>query len=481
MKGCVRINVKCPECGGAVSFSEEALAFKCPHCSSAFLVSGASEVMCYYVASPVVRPERVELVSIRAVKNRSGRLCRILKKSVLWAPFRRIKGRICWYVVSCRGDALSPAKQDRQEEKISSLFVFAHRRCSDGLNFEEIDVILPAFSHPHLGVNGADLITQAVTLCPMSIQNDLPGERLPVEISFNRAMSELGRAVNRKAAALAGGPAYLYSKVTGFRHSVVYRPFSVVYCSYRGGSARVFVDMLSGRATRIDFYKGESAACLGTSGGADILQGNHDGLETRSLLCPGCGWDLHFRADASVFVCEMCKTGWTYRDGGLERVSYMTGDPEAARDLDKMIYMPFWLVIGRVPAAFEGITGSEERRDIGIYVPAFKCRCSKTLGSIMLAYTQKKPHFSSMAMASMPEGDVMPASLPVGDAALIADVMTYRGCSGWKLSPHKRRRLFRFKKAVLIWLPFKQTPSSVVDPISGIWIRKSFLNRTRVV
>lgn len=202
-----------------------------------------------------------------------------------------------------------------------------------------------------------------------------------------------------------------------------------------------------------------------------------------ATLCPHCGWDLSGERDALALTCDNCERVWWERKGRLEELK--TAHVPATDPAP--VYLPFWRIRAdvshvRLESYADLIKTANlpkvaqpgwDQMPFYFWNPAFKVRPQSYL-TIASNVTLNQPH--EKIEPGKPRAEAQPVNLPLKEA-----VESLKLCLGQFMRPMERRlelipRIdIRPRKALLVYLPFQDTPFELVQPKINLAVSKSAL------
>jgi hypothetical protein len=207
-------------------------------------------------------------------------------------------------------------------------------------------------------------------------------------------------------------------------------------------------------------------------------------LQFIPTLCPNCGQDLAAPRDAQVLACEACRSLWQPAGSAFTAVpcAYVPAD------FANPLYLPFWRIkadvnglplnsyadlvrLGNLPKALQD---AWERLPFRFWSPAFKVRPRVFLRLIQVLSTAMPPGHLERRL---PENTCLTANLPVSEAV----ETLHTGLAGLirplermaEILPHID---IKARKALLVYLPFKDRPHELVSDTLNLAVNKNQLS-----
>ena len=200
-------------------------------------------------------------------------------------------------------------------------------------------------------------------------------------------------------------------------------------------------------------------------------------------LCPQCGWNLNAERDSIVLTCSNCETAWEASEGKFVPVSFRVAPGRE----DDNAYLPFW----KISATAKGVeinsfadfirltnqprvAGREwENEDMSFWSPAFKIRPKVFLRlSSQLTISQKRFRTEETVTGK----NLFPVTLPRSEAAqAMKIILASSAVNKRNVLPHLPRLRFDIKGSTLVYLPFKEKGSEMIQQHMGISINKNTL------
>ncbi|MEW5733654.1 MAG: hypothetical protein AB1921_02305 [Thermodesulfobacteriota bacterium] len=202
-----------------------------------------------------------------------------------------------------------------------------------------------------------------------------------------------------------------------------------------------------------------------------------------SAICPFCGWDLKGDKSGVVFVCKGCNSGWSPRGEEFRKILVKT---IFSRD-EKAIYLPFWRIevetkgiklksyadMIRVANLPKAIRQEWETEPFSFWIPAFKVHPHLFLRT---AKQVTLTPFSGEVEEKAPGLKAYPANLPLSEAAQsLKIVLATFGKPLRTIFQGLSRVHFKPEKATLVYAPFSEKASDLVQEELGIAISKQAL------
>ncbi len=202
-----------------------------------------------------------------------------------------------------------------------------------------------------------------------------------------------------------------------------------------------------------------------------------------ATLCPQCGWDLIGERNSLVLNCTNCHTAWRARKTRLEelKVAHLPQDGEDVR------YIPFWRIKADVShirletyadlvrtANLPKVPKPEwEQIPFAFWSPAFKVRPQSLLtfaGKVTVQQPLEPP------TSGQPRGHLQAVTMPLVEA-----VQTLKLLVAGFMRPRERMAEvlpdleITAKKALLVYLPFREGPHEYVHSGLNLAIGKGIL------
>ena len=200
-------------------------------------------------------------------------------------------------------------------------------------------------------------------------------------------------------------------------------------------------------------------------------------------LCPNCGWNLEGQHDSVVLSCHNCKKAWSVSNGNFVKVScFFT--PSSETDA---VYLPFW----KITASSEGlridsfadflrltnqpkvIRDEWNNADMCFWSPAFKIR-PKVFLALSRQFTVSQ--YPGTVKEGLPGKMVYPVTLPLTESIQsIKTILAYSAVKKKDIIPNLPSTTLSVKESSLVYLPFIETGSEMVQEDTGSSINKNTL------
>jgi DNA-directed RNA polymerase subunit RPC12/RpoP len=323
-----------------------------------------------------------------------------------------------------------------------------------------IDTSHQAVFSPRLPVS-LGLRSQALTL--EFVTPEKRGYFITPQITFKEVMAVFNGRFHRD---LAAPP--LHQAHIGETVSIIYAPF------YQdGGLVDAVLNQPLGAAGRSVFRQ------EAFPGGPPVAP-----FQFIPSLCPNCGWDLNGTRDAQVLNCHHCQSVWQAGPEGFRSL------PCAHRPATsgESIFLPFWRIkadvagldlvsyadLVRLANLPKVIRESWEATPFHFWAPAFKVRPRVFLR--LLQIFALSPPLEGL-QAGIPAHPCLAANLPLGEAV---ETLPVSLAALIKPKVRKAELLSRTdikpRKALLVYLPFEDTPHELVNAALNMAINKNQLS-----
>ncbi|MDY6973848.1 MAG: hypothetical protein SV775_16230 [Thermodesulfobacteriota bacterium] len=200
-------------------------------------------------------------------------------------------------------------------------------------------------------------------------------------------------------------------------------------------------------------------------------------------LCPQCGWNLHAERDSIVLTCSNCEKAWEASEGRFVPVSFEV----AAGGEEHSEYLPFW----KISATARGIeinsfsdfvrltnqprvAGKGWENEVMIFwSPAFKIRPKVFLRlSSQLTISQ----YRFQTEETLRGKNLYPVTLPLSEATqAMKTILAGSAVNKKGVLPHLPHLRFDIKDSALVYLPFKEIGSEMIQQHVSISINKHTL------
>ena len=204
-----------------------------------------------------------------------------------------------------------------------------------------------------------------------------------------------------------------------------------------------------------------------------------------ATLCPQCGWDLTGSKDALALDCSNCSTVWHARNSRLEQV-IAAHAPTSSKET---VYLPFWRIkahVGSIQLATYAdlvkvanlprvVQPGWSEIPFSFWSPAFKMPPQRFLG-VAVKMTLSMP--LDQLIKGTPKGRLQAINLPLNEAVetlklILADFFRPRSRMVEQLPSID----ITPKSAVLVYLPFEDTPHELVHSGLKLAVSKNLLER----
>jgi hypothetical protein len=206
-----------------------------------------------------------------------------------------------------------------------------------------------------------------------------------------------------------------------------------------------------------------------------------------ATLCPQCGWDLSGAKDALALTCTNCRSVWHLKHGKLEvlTTAYLS-EPE-----ENPSYLPFW----RIQADITGIALNSyadfirvanlpkvaqkgwDERPFYFWSPAFKARPQSYLTFAAHATTFQVP---DKLTPGLPAGTLHSVSMPLQEAIeSLTLILAYFAKPRQRMEAILPQLRIAPRRAMLVYLPFKDGPHELVQPSMNLAISKNLLSHAK--
>lgn len=206
-----------------------------------------------------------------------------------------------------------------------------------------------------------------------------------------------------------------------------------------------------------------------------------------SAMCPHCGWDIRGERDSCVFLCNNCNSAWRPKGEKFKRVTVKTigGHKKGQK------FLAFWKIkaeisgldlasradFTRVANLPKAVTEEMENEEFFFWIPAFKVHPHLFLR--LSRHVTSSP-FREKIEDSLPEGDIHPVNLPLGEAA-----QSLKICVATFAKP-RRTMMVKLpniqvtpKKGELVFVPFAREGSELVNKEINFSVSKQALHYGR--
>jgi predicted RNA-binding Zn-ribbon protein involved in translation (DUF1610 family) len=206
-----------------------------------------------------------------------------------------------------------------------------------------------------------------------------------------------------------------------------------------------------------------------------------------ATLCPQCGWDLGGSKDALALHCGNCSTVWHARNGRLEQLS-AAHVPDGGKDA---VYLPFWRIkahISNIELATYAdlikaanlprvVQSGWDQIPFAFRCPAFKMPPMRFL-NVSTKMTLSMPE--EQITKGPPKGRHQAVNLPLQEAVeslklILADFLKPKAL----MVEHLPSIEITPRSALLIYLPFEETPHELVHHSLKLGISKNMLAQAR--
>lgn len=207
-----------------------------------------------------------------------------------------------------------------------------------------------------------------------------------------------------------------------------------------------------------------------------------------ATLCPQCGWDLNGSKDALALHCSNCSTVWSARNGRLEQL-VVAHAPDGGKDA---VYLPFWRIkahVGKIELATYAdlirvanlprvVQPGWDEIPFSFWCPAFKMPPMRFLG-VSTKMTLSMP-MEQMTKGPPPKGRHHAVNLPLQEAVeslklILADFIKPKAF----MIEHLPSIDIKPRSALLIYLPFENTPHELVHNTLKLAVSKNMLKNAK--
>ncbi|MDT8396051.1 MAG: hypothetical protein RRA32_06360 [bacterium] len=423
----------CPQCGGEVTFDQQATGTRCRYCGAGLMIMGARSAWLSFLIKPKISvQETAHHVTRIAMKN--GWKPPLLRSVMpFYCPFYRTTGHAIRWLQGHRtvleGD---PGVVEKLQTRDLDLMRPAHEDLSPGL-------FSPGYRVQSLHLYLATRENAGkIPFAP--IQREREKHSRKMEADFFDGMQDPGFKITREKR---------------FRlweqSSILFFPLSLVEIREGRQIRLMLIDAVGGSLIRQIRHE-EMETLLDN---LDLKESRSPGetrLKLAPLICPECGGDLDDDPGAHLRFCRSCARGWEAAGGRLrERECMWAGNNRPARDA-ATTFLPFW---------------KRQGEDRHLYVPAFSVRSPRLLYNLTARYyhadfpAEPIPYESRLGLRTLP------VALPPEGADEMADVVAGTGPRG----------LFNRKgtSQSLVLVPFHRRGPDLVEPFKGLAVPISTL------
>jgi DNA-directed RNA polymerase subunit RPC12/RpoP len=405
----VNIFIHCPQCGGNLSFLEEAHVIRCQFCGSSLLIGGREGVLRYVLSPQMTDPKKARLQASEYMLSLGKHSPRAGDPFLFYAPFWRMQGivyRWLFYLKPMKVEIAAgvPPPMERMKVLLTRL----------------MDQTIPGYEGLEIGLPTLGIRPQALLLEPFSPEHlEQRGSFLPLEVSLEKAQAEAERFANLFFQAGDLIPEVVLQRVVGVDFSVIYFPLWYVECHHESGREVVLLDAVG-------------QVPVQTIPDGSLILGRLKGEESRKSFqfselrflpfrCPNCGWEFPFRPLSLLHFCPTCRHLFREKKGEWTEMKYRVIPAAEKGSAGKFLWVPFWRCKTVLESSAERLetmaslyqlappprvvnNEREARRPIYFYIPAVKFRNPQIIHNLgsRLTFVQPEVELGSFEEGSHP-------------------------------------------------------------------------------
>jgi DNA-directed RNA polymerase subunit RPC12/RpoP len=491
----VRIQIRCPQCGGDIDFLEEAQVIRCEYCGSQLLVVGREGVLRYVLPAKIQNLRELHDLAI-AHLTRSGRISpRIGESFQFYAPFWRLQGTVYRWVFGSQATKVEFLVNEEEGQRPGGeIFTGGVLKENKKILLTRVlDHTIPGFSNVQIGLSSLGVRSQALRLQVFGKEHLEKRESfLPLDVSLDKAQSEAERFGNIFFETGNLSPQVLLHRFINKTFSVIYFPLWYMVCHHKGGQENLLID-------------GVAKTVLGSIPDVDDILNKVKGEDSRKSFqfseigflpyrCPNCGWAFPFQPFSVIHFCATCRRLWQEKRSQLVEIEYHPVLPPQMPSMNDLLWVPFWR-FQAIIRSVEGELGNmadfyrfapplrvvneekEARRPIYFYIPAIKFRnppVSQTLAS-RLTFMQPE-----LAFGEFPDGShpcTAGGSLHLSDASELGPII-FGGLippSGRKAKTWLKECNVDLQAPQIFYFPFSQVDLFWKELSTGIAFQRNAL------
>ncbi|MBN2373556.1 hypothetical protein JXL19_07210 [bacterium] len=498
MSDTLLVSVKCPECGGPLSYPEGAYTFKCLYCGSVLRIKNEGIDLKYIIPCRLNRNEMPPLIRkiLFEKKIPVRKTCSINQISIIYKPFWYLKGMVYYSRVGSDGN-----------ETTAKTWYYSFQANPD---------IVSTF-------NSLSVRTEVLALEPYNSEDYRNEGTIILPLMFDREAAykyaEFAADMNIQISAAKAD--YERLSLIGEQLFVIYYPVICVVCSDCDRSHTLFIDGIN-KCLLEDNAGGKSSTFQSdnnegimnpesTKGDENCQKGFSDEtpyksaplgrtatrptenpqekdensysikLSLLSHRCKNCGHDLTAREFDIIFYCETCYRLWLLEKGEYFPLIIKCIESESE---EESVYMPFWRFEVNIVSESAGITlktigdlskfmklgqfllrNEDPGRPVSLYCPSLVTKNAKALLKLAAKINLHQRALPIAKRDRLPFDKAMNASLPDNEAEDMLWVIVFS-----IIGRRDKRAIdfygdFKIKviNKELIWYPFEDKGEFLVD------------------
>jgi len=479
----VRIQIRCPQCGGDIDFLEEAQVIKCRYCDSSLLVAGREGVLRYVLPPKVREVKEAQALALEYWRGQGMISSRVENVFLFYAPFWRMQGAVYRWIFG-----LKPMKVESTMAGVpppmERIKVFLTRL---------MDHTILGYKDLQLGLANLGVRTQTISLQPFGPEHlDMRASFLPLEVSLEQVQAEAERYANLFFATEDLIPEVILHRVVGKIFSVIYFPIWYVEGQHSAARDALLVDAL-----------GKSILPIKPDG--PVILAKLKGEETRKSFkfseirflpfrCPNCGWAFPFRPLSVLHFCTTCRRLWGEKSGEWMDFGYQAVPLPLNRSPEGLLWVPFWRCRTTLEANGKRLETMadlyrlappprvinqerEAHRPIYFYVPAVKFRNPQAIQNLASRLTFIQPEFTPTTFPDGSNPATIGGSLPGSEAREMGPVIL-----GALIPPANRQARtwlkgcqIELQELQLFYFPFAQADLFYKELLTGLSFQRNTL------
>jgi DNA-directed RNA polymerase subunit RPC12/RpoP len=471
----VQISIHCPQCGGNISFLEEAHVVRCQFCGSSLLVGGREGVLRFVLPPQMTNAHKVRLQALEYMLSLGKLSPRAGDPFLFYAPFWRMQGIVyrwvfCLKPMKVEIEAGVPPPVERMKVLLTRL----------------MDQTIPGYENLEIGLSSLGIRPQALLLKPFSREHlEQRGSFLPLEVSLEKAQAEAERFAHLFFQAEDLIPEVVLQRAVGIGFSIIYFPLWFVECHHEGGREVVLLDAVG--QIPVQTIPDGSLILARLRGGESRKSFQFSELRFLPFRCPNCGWEFPFRPLSLLHFCPTCRHLFQEKKGEWAEMKYGVIPAAERGPAGNLLWMPFWrckTVLESFAERLETMESlyrlappprvldraREARRPIYFYIPAVKFRNPQTIHTLgsRLTFVQPEVKIGSFEDGSHPL--TAGGSLSETDARQMGEVIL------GSMIPQGNRKARSWMKncrvdlqdSEILYFPFRRVDLFWKEPTSGI-------------
>jgi len=479
----VRIQIRCPQCGGDIDFLEEAHVIRCAFCGSLLLVAGREGVLRYVLPTHLPDAPAACAKALESMRIKGRISPRVGQAFFFYAPFWRLRGTVYRWIFG-----LSPLKVEIETgvsppmERMKVLLI------------RVMDHTIAGYKNLEIGLATLGVRTQALLLHPFSREHLEKRESfLPLDVSLEQAQAEAGRFADFFFQAENLTPEVILHHLGEKEFSVVYFPIWYVEGEDSSGKEALLIDGVG--KSLLPAHPDWSSISQKLKEEKTRKSFNFSEIRFLPFRCPNCGWAFSFRPLSVLHFCSTCRRLWREKGGEWTEVAHRAILPPQRLLSERLVWIPFWRCRATIKSSGDSLTTmadlyriapplrvinqlQEARRPIYFYFPGVKFRNPQVFPTLASRLTFLQPEVSP---SSFPEGF---HPFTAGGSLSEAEALEMGPVILGSLIPPKNRQarawlkdcLVELREPQLLYFPFAQVDLFLKELSTGLSFQRRVLS-----